>query len=79
MPLSNWTCKAKDCQNKIRQSIKDMITTNRKKKGDNSTTCPDSLLCYHHHTQHTKGTDVTLESGKVKQRPKHKKTNANAV
>ena len=47
--------------------------TSREKKGDNSKGCPDTLLCYDHHMQHTSGTDVVLKSGETKPRADHQK------
>ena len=63
---------AKDCTNKINLSIKNLIMTSRKKNGNNSSECPPTALCFHHHSQFKSGTDVTLKNGKKKTREEHK-------
>ena len=71
--IGSWVCNAQGCSKGVRASIEKMIMTSREKKGDNSKGCPDTLLCYDHHMQHTAGTDVVLKSGETKPRADHQK------
>ena len=79
--LSSWVCNAEGCRDCVRMSIEQMVMSSRKKKGDTSTNCPNTLLCSKHHTLHIGGTDVKLKNGQVKHRAEHqkKKAKANAV